>query len=234
MIDGLRRAIEIVDAEMSSYGNPGLALRKALADEHRRDHEVSAVPRHTFRPRVIMRDGQQVETDLCGFCVGGSAEDPEYCTWARSVHQSVEPDAAHVCDRCYGLIVGYRKEAGGFFGFYAVGEFTPWAQFALRGEEEICDCCMWCDPRYIAAHGHQEHKIRRENRPPTVAEAIAELEAATERCAEDMQTVAEEMRAGGALEEEVAKMTRCEDCAPNRVVLAALKGVDAGKTPWRS
>jgi len=56
------------------------------------------------------------------------------------------------CDRC-------KKKVEGFWdvdftaGFYNVSPGSYWAKYANPYEDAVCDCCMWCDPRYIADYG---------------------------------------------------------------------------------
>jgi hypothetical protein len=67
------------------------------------------------------------------------------------------------CDRCNKHIGGAftsRRDTGYFTaGYYDV---TPgmhgknqWARYARDGERNVCDACMWADPKYIAEHGQQ-------------------------------------------------------------------------------
>lgn len=38
-------------------------------------------------------------------------------------------------------------------GYYNVRRGTYWHKFANEGELQVCDNCMWDDPRYIAVYG---------------------------------------------------------------------------------
>ena len=62
------------------------------------------------------------------------------------------PDVAITCSRCGKQVEGYRDEiaTGGFY------DAKAWDQFANEGETEICDDCMWTDPRYIAVYGNMK------------------------------------------------------------------------------
>jgi hypothetical protein len=55
------------------------------------------------------------------------------------------------CDRCKKKFEG---DEGDTFtaGFYYVTS-GYWAKYARPYETVICDCCMWCDPKYIADYG---------------------------------------------------------------------------------
>ena len=68
------------------------------------------------------------------------------------------------CDRCgktvHGLIIqeeGMPKITG---GFYDVTNDFGWGQFR-RGnwEENVCDICMWSDPRFLAEYPGPNRKI---------------------------------------------------------------------------
>ena len=63
------------------------------------------------------------------------------------------------CDRCKAQVQGAFRTNTATAGFYDV---TPglhgtnqWTQYAREGERNVCDECMWSDPRYIVEHGHQ-------------------------------------------------------------------------------
>lgn len=66
-----------------------------------------------------------------------------------------------VCDRCRKeLDVKDRAPSSRFTcGYYVVSDGSSWSAFADSGESNICDCCMWCDARYIAVYGKVPHEV---------------------------------------------------------------------------
>jgi hypothetical protein len=55
------------------------------------------------------------------------------------------------CDRCKKSVEGDWGE-GFTSGFYEVSS-GYWSKYARPFETTVCDCCMWCDPQYIADYG---------------------------------------------------------------------------------
>lgn len=53
-----------------------------------------------------------------------------------------------ICSRCGKTVDGLQSKYG-TGGFYRVSE-GHWAKYANLGEIEVCDSCMWADPRYKA------------------------------------------------------------------------------------
>ena len=53
-----------------------------------------------------------------------------------------------ICDRC-GQEVNGSKGEHFTAGYYEVWEGSCWHKYSNYGEKVICDCCMWCDARYI-------------------------------------------------------------------------------------
>ena len=55
-----------------------------------------------------------------------------------------------VCDRCGRTVEGWRESEpiGMTAGYYNVE--TSWTKYANPGEKNVCDQCMWEDPRYQA------------------------------------------------------------------------------------
>lgn len=64
-------------------------------------------------------------------------------------------DEIIICDRCKKPIDGFRSE-GATAGFYDTSAPEPWGKFANPGENNVCDNCMWSDPRYQAVYGQQQ------------------------------------------------------------------------------
>jgi hypothetical protein len=56
-----------------------------------------------------------------------------------------------ICDRCRREIQGYRDEMA-TSGFYGV-KSGYWHKYARKGEEILCDDCMWADPGYKKDYG---------------------------------------------------------------------------------
>ena len=63
------------------------------------------------------------------------------------------------CDRCQKQIKNAYRSPTATAGYYDV---TPglngknqWRRYANEGERNVCDVCMWADPKYIAEHGRQ-------------------------------------------------------------------------------
>lgn len=56
------------------------------------------------------------------------------------------------CDRCRGRIDGQKSP---YFtaGYYEVGLGSYWNKYAHKGENILCDECMFHDPRYIRDYG---------------------------------------------------------------------------------
>lgn len=55
------------------------------------------------------------------------------------------------CDRCQSDVEGYIDPEGWSAGVYVTTSY--WSKFANPGEKQVCDACMWADPRYIAKYG---------------------------------------------------------------------------------
>lgn len=62
-------------------------------------------------------------------------------------------DEVITCDRCKKKIDGFRDH-GMTAGFYDTST-DLWGKFANPGEKNVCDDCMWSDPRYQAVYGQQ-------------------------------------------------------------------------------
>lgn len=56
------------------------------------------------------------------------------------------------CDRCGAKVEGIRTETA-TGGFYDVRPGSGWSGFANPGEANVCDPCMFADPRYQLAYG---------------------------------------------------------------------------------
>ena len=52
-----------------------------------------------------------------------------------------------ICSRCGKVVDGLVSARYGTGGYYPV-ETGIWAKYADVGETELCDECMWADPRY--------------------------------------------------------------------------------------
>jgi len=61
------------------------------------------------------------------------------------------------CDRCHAEIKNYEHwSLGPTAGYYHVGNVSYWSRFAIADEQQICDQCMWEDPKYQMIYGtHQ-------------------------------------------------------------------------------
>lgn len=72
-------------------------------------------------------------------------------------------DITIVCDRCGKTVKGLmgtsldnegRPNMGFTAGFYRIAkDGEGWGQYTNPGERNVCDECMWADPRYIADYG---------------------------------------------------------------------------------
>ena len=53
------------------------------------------------------------------------------------------------CDRCKRVIEGIRGKdfSGGFF------EMSKWPEYRRENEENVCDPCMFADPKYVEHYG---------------------------------------------------------------------------------
>jgi hypothetical protein len=60
-----------------------------------------------------------------------------------------------VCDRCHIPILDAQPPNGDNFtaGYYTR---AGWERFMDPGEQNVCDRCMWADPRYIEIHGRHQ------------------------------------------------------------------------------
>jgi hypothetical protein len=72
--------------------------------------------------------------------------------WYGNVAQPAEGFTGIICDRCGDLIDGFRGEHA-TAGFYDTTGDSWWSKFSNPGEQNVCDACMWADPRYIAEYG---------------------------------------------------------------------------------
>ena len=65
------------------------------------------------------------------------------------------------CDRCKSTINGFRDESiksvAFTAGYYEVGK-GYWKRYGNAGEINICDACMFSDPRYMKTYGQTEIK----------------------------------------------------------------------------
>lgn len=59
-----------------------------------------------------------------------------------------------ICDRCKKEIQGFKISGEVTGGYYEVGPLgNVWGKFSNPGERNVCDNCMWTDPRYVVAYG---------------------------------------------------------------------------------
>lgn len=67
------------------------------------------------------------------------------------------------CDRCKKQVQEAYRSMGQTSGFYDVVNYphgNQWARYAREGEHNICDACMWSDPKYVLEHGTQAQRER--------------------------------------------------------------------------
>jgi hypothetical protein len=57
-----------------------------------------------------------------------------------------------VCGRCHKSVRDAAKSEDFTAGYYEVSKGN-WNKYARKGEENICDACMWADPEYIKDFG---------------------------------------------------------------------------------
>lgn len=61
------------------------------------------------------------------------------------------------CSRCHKTIPGSAHHTHGMTAGYYDVRGNSWSEFARPGEEQVCDACMWADPKFIAVYG--VHKV---------------------------------------------------------------------------
>lgn len=59
------------------------------------------------------------------------------------------PAGKVMCDRCKQIVKDATPPEGGM----TAGYYHGWTQFMDAGEMDVCDFCMWNDPRYMVVYG---------------------------------------------------------------------------------
>lgn len=52
------------------------------------------------------------------------------------------------CDRCGQPVLDATTISLGTGNYYSVAPGSYWAEFSRTGERDVCDKCMWADPKY--------------------------------------------------------------------------------------
>lgn len=52
------------------------------------------------------------------------------------------------CDRCKHKIADFTMPVGGLTSGYYLVTCETWREYGNKGEQIVCDDCMWHDPRY--------------------------------------------------------------------------------------